>query len=209
MEQYLSDSGTREMTPVLQPVFDTELVLLDPAPWGEAELHQRAKQLRLELLSVHLEAVSAIARYAATTDSLGFKEAAEHAYSRAVTGYRRVKRLLTRGPCLPEHIESLERLRLILPLPEGWTHLPDRGTGKPAEPNRRNRTQECLEGLTPREMQVLKLIAQGNSSKQVAFLLGISFKTAVCHRYNIMEKLDLHDVSSLVRYAIRRKLVQA
>lgn len=62
--------------------------------------------------------------------------------------------------------------------------------------------------LTPREREVLTLIAQGNSSKQVAYSLGISFKTAVCHRYNIMEKLNIHDVSGLVRFAIRNGLIR-
>jgi DNA-binding NarL/FixJ family response regulator len=57
--------------------------------------------------------------------------------------------------------------------------------------------------LTSRERQVLELIASGLSSKQVAFELGISFRTAVCHRYRIMQKLRVHDVAGLVQYAIR------
>jgi two-component system, NarL family, response regulator NreC len=57
-------------------------------------------------------------------------------------------------------------------------------------------------------MEVLKLIAGGNSSKQVARSLGISFKTAVCHRSRLMQKLDVHETASLVRYAIRQKLIE-
>ena len=62
--------------------------------------------------------------------------------------------------------------------------------------------------LTPRETEVLKLIAEGLSSKQVAQELDISFKTAVCHRSRLMSKLDVHETASLVRYAIRQKLIE-
>ena len=61
--------------------------------------------------------------------------------------------------------------------------------------------------LTSRERQVLQLIAEGKSSKEVAVLLGISIKTAETHRMRLMQKLDIHDVASLVRYAIRHGLV--
>jgi len=58
-------------------------------------------------------------------------------------------------------------------------------------------------------MEVLKYIAEGHSTKQVAAILGISFKTAACHRYRIMEKLGIHGTTALVKYAIRRRLVRA
>jgi DNA-binding NarL/FixJ family response regulator len=61
--------------------------------------------------------------------------------------------------------------------------------------------------LTSRERQVLQLIGEGKSSKEIAALLGISVKTAESHRTRMMQKLDIHDVASLVRYAIRRGLV--
>jgi DNA-binding NarL/FixJ family response regulator len=63
--------------------------------------------------------------------------------------------------------------------------------------------------LTPREVEVLKLIACGHSGKQIAEQLGIAFRTARSHRSNLMEKLDVHDTASLVRYAIRTGLIQA
>jgi two-component system, NarL family, response regulator NreC len=62
--------------------------------------------------------------------------------------------------------------------------------------------------LTPRERQVLQLIAEGRSSKEVASLLSISTKTAETHRSRILEKLDIHEVAGLVRYAIRRGLIR-
>ncbi len=63
--------------------------------------------------------------------------------------------------------------------------------------------------LSSREHEVLQLIAEGKSTKDVAALLGISVKTAESHRSRLMQKLDIHETASLVRYAVRRGLVQA
>ena len=62
--------------------------------------------------------------------------------------------------------------------------------------------------LTNREREVLQLIAEGKSTKQVAVALGLSVKTAETHRSNLMRKLDIHSVSELVLYAVRNKVVQ-
>ncbi len=61
--------------------------------------------------------------------------------------------------------------------------------------------------LSKRERQVLTLIVAGKSSKEIAAELGISFRTAVTHRASIMGKLDVHEIASVVREAIRRGLV--
>ena len=63
--------------------------------------------------------------------------------------------------------------------------------------------------LTDREREVLQLIAEGLSSKEIAAMLGVSLKTVDSHRSNLMEKLDIHKVSGLVRFAIRSGLVEA
>ena len=63
--------------------------------------------------------------------------------------------------------------------------------------------------LTPRERQVVELIADGKNSHEIGALLGISHKTSDVHRANIMRKLGIRSVSELVRYAIRNKLVEA
>ena len=62
--------------------------------------------------------------------------------------------------------------------------------------------------LTSRERQVLQHISEGKSTKELAALMGISTKTAESHRARLMQKLDIHETASLVRYAIRRGLVQ-
>jgi DNA-binding NarL/FixJ family response regulator len=65
-----------------------------------------------------------------------------------------------------------------------------------------------MSALTNREVEVLRSIAQGHSTKEIAYRMGISFKTAACHRYRVMEKLDIHETANLVRYAIRQGLIQ-
>jgi DNA-binding NarL/FixJ family response regulator len=62
--------------------------------------------------------------------------------------------------------------------------------------------------LTPREREILQLLAEGKSNKEVASLLGISVNTAEAHRANIMLKLDFHSITELVMYAIRNKIIQ-
>jgi DNA-binding NarL/FixJ family response regulator len=64
------------------------------------------------------------------------------------------------------------------------------------------------EALTDREKQVLKLVAEGKSNKEVAELLGISVKTAMSHRERVMEKLDVHNRTELVRFAIKRGVIR-
>jgi DNA-binding NarL/FixJ family response regulator len=63
--------------------------------------------------------------------------------------------------------------------------------------------------LTTREREVVQLLAEGKSSKEVAVALNISVKTAETHRANIMRKLELHSVSELVRYAIKNQIIEA
>ena len=72
----------------------------------------------------------------------------------------------------------------------------------------RNKSERLADPLTPRERQVLQLIAEGKSTKDTATVLGISVKTAESHRMRLMQKLDIHETASLVRYAVRRGLIQ-
>jgi two-component system, NarL family, response regulator NreC len=65
-----------------------------------------------------------------------------------------------------------------------------------------------VDPLTRRQRQVLQLVAEGRTTKEIGGLLGVSAKTAESHRVALMAKLDLHDTASVVRYAIRHGLVQ-
>ena len=64
------------------------------------------------------------------------------------------------------------------------------------------------EPLTAREREVLQLVAEGKTTKEIAVLLGISVKTADAHRTRLMQKLDIHDIAGLTRYAIRQGIIQ-
>ncbi len=68
-------------------------------------------------------------------------------------------------------------------------------------------TGEAAGPLTAREREIIQLLAEGKSTKEVAAVLGVSVKTAETHRANIMRKLDVHSVSGLVLYAVRNNIV--
>lgn len=67
--------------------------------------------------------------------------------------------------------------------------------------------QKAQTSLTPRQREILQLIAEGNSTKMIAAKLNISVKTAETHRTDLMEAVDIHDIAGLTRYAIRTGLV--
>src|SRR5262249_60701492 len=66
--------------------------------------------------------------------------------------------------------------------------------------------ERVVHPLSARERQVLQLVAEGKTTKEIAYTLGISFKTAESHRTRIMSKLNIHETAGLVRYAIRNRL---
>ena len=63
--------------------------------------------------------------------------------------------------------------------------------------------------LTSRQREVLQLIAEGQNTKDIALKLGVSIKTVETHRKQLMDRLDIHDVAGLVRYAIRARIINA
>ncbi len=81
---------------------------------------------------------------------------------------------------------------------EGYLRKKNGDNGEPISPRAK---------LTPREREIVQLLAEGKSSREVADALGLSVKTAETHRANIMRKLNLHSVSDLVMYAVRNNIV--
>jgi DNA-binding NarL/FixJ family response regulator len=67
--------------------------------------------------------------------------------------------------------------------------------------------EDATDGLTPREREVLQLIAEGYTNKEIAGILNLSVKTVQSHRTNLMNKLDLHDRGELIKYAIQKKII--
>jgi len=69
-------------------------------------------------------------------------------------------------------------------------------------------SQLARDGLTPRQRQILKLIAEGQTTKQIATELGLSNKTVEMHRTQLMKNLRIHDIAGLTRYAVKQGVVQ-
>jgi len=85
----------------------------------------------------------------------------------------------------------------------------DAVTGEPASAAQVAAEPDPYERLTDREKQVLKLVAEGRSNKDVATLLGISVKTAMSHREHVMTKLEAHNRTDLIRFALRCGVIRA
>jgi DNA-binding NarL/FixJ family response regulator len=106
---------------------------------------------------------------------------------------------------VPELFEAIREVRA------GGTYFSSRALGRvvdrlqegPAQP----RTKRPESVLTPREREVMKLLAEGNSVRKVAHLLGLSAKTVEAHKFNLMRKLGIHNKAQLVTYAIQKKIV--
>ena len=63
--------------------------------------------------------------------------------------------------------------------------------------------------LSAREREIVQLLAEGRTNKEIATLLGIAYKTVDAHRTNIMKRLNMHSVAEVVRYAVRERIIQA
>jgi DNA-binding NarL/FixJ family response regulator len=75
-------------------------------------------------------------------------------------------------------------------------------------PSDTERVERPARRLTPREREIVQLLAEGKSNKEIATYLNISVKTAETHRANIMLKMNFHSVTELVRYAVKNKIIQ-
>ena len=115
-----------------------------------------------------------------------------------VSGYLLKK---SAGAELANSIRAVARGGLVLDPEIARTAMEDAGPSAPAE-------ADPYETLTDREKQVLKLVAEGLSNKEVAEVLGISVKTAMSHREKVMEKLQLHNRTELVRFALKRGVIR-
>ena len=67
--------------------------------------------------------------------------------------------------------------------------------------------ESSMDALTPRQREILQMVAEGKSTKEIAFQLNVSVKTVETHRAALMERLDIHDIAGLVLYAVRHGLI--
>jgi DNA-binding NarL/FixJ family response regulator len=147
-----------------------------------AELHVRRPGIRVLILSVHHGEQYLLEALRAGASGYVLKTAANRDLVEACRACMRGERFLYPGAVTALIREYLERAR--------------RGEATPGDP------------LTPRELQVVKLIAEGHTSDEIAELLVIRRKTVDRHRANILEKLGMRNAAELTRYAIRRGLIE-
>jgi DNA-binding NarL/FixJ family response regulator len=146
------------------------------------QLRRRRPAIRVLILSMYDNEQYVFAALRAGAAGYLLKSAADDKVVEACRAIRQGEQFVYAGEASPRATDYLARAR--------------RGETIPAEM------------LTPRELEVLKLIAEGHSSRQIAETLVISIKTVETHRSNMMEKLGVHDRVDLTRYAIRRGLIQ-
>jgi two-component system, NarL family, response regulator NreC len=105
------------------------------------------------------------------------------------------------GAELANAIRAVHRGGLVLDPEVARTAMEEANPATPGEADR-------YDALTDREKQVLKLVADGRSNKEVAEVLGISVKTAMSHREHVMEKLGVHNRTELVRFALKKGVIR-
>jgi len=104
---------------------------------------------------------------------------------------------------LVQAVEALHRNKTFFTSKVAQVFLDERQ--RPAK----NNGEERALRLTPRQREIVQLLAEGKNSREIAALLGTTFKTIETHRANIMRRLECHSVTELVRYAIRNEIIQA
>jgi DNA-binding NarL/FixJ family response regulator len=166
---------------------DVDLAILDitmPRLTGlhaARELHRRRPQLRILILSMHENERYLHEALKAGASGYVLKTLADRDLVEACRAAMRGEKFLYPGAMTPLIADFLHRAHRELPLRE--------------------------DPLTPREQEVVKLVAEGYSSKEIAEALVISAKTVERHRANILEKLQMRDRVELTRYALRRGLI--
>ena len=148
-----------------------------------AELHRRRPDLRILILSMHDNEQYFFEALKAGASGYVLKTVADRDLVAAIRSAMRGEKFLYPGAMTPLIEDFLHRARQDLPV-----------QGDP---------------LTPREQEVVKLVAEGYTNKQIAETLVISEKTVERHRANILDKLGMRDRVELTRYAIRQGLIEA
>ena len=188
------------------------------------DLKSQSERLRLEFLKAELNLSFTIATYADMVR--GNQELVESCHKTALKGYHTARAMILKygiqTASLRSELDHLRTALVSLERPGSSDNSPPSRCANPAAitgtapgpasgvaPGKDGHHGNARDPLTNREIEVLKRIAEGHTTKQVAGLLRITFKTAACHRYRIMDKLGIHDAVTLARYAIRSGLIQA
>ena len=117
------------------------------------------------------------------------------------------------GACgyLVKNVRPTELELAVRAAAHGETYLTPTVSGHLLDDYRRRTADQAdpLDRLTPRQREVLQLVAEGNSTKEIARRLGVSVKTVETYRSQLMDALGIHDIAGLTRYAIRKGIISA
>lgn len=172
-------------------VLEPDIVVMDMSMPGlngldaAVEIRRHLPQIEILILSAHETEDLIREVFAAGIKSFIFKSQAQHFLVKAIQSLSEHK---------PFFINKVSEAL--------FAEMLTRSESKPD-------TAQTNQGLTARERQVVQLLAEGRSNKEIADTLGISPRTAETHRANILRKLSLSSVAEVVRYAIRNKMIDA
>lgn len=167
---------------------------------------ERSSRARIVILSMHGEEEVVSSAFAAGAMGYVLKDEAGGELIDAI-------RSVARGKVYTSPMATRALVQSVRAMRDSGDDLPAVAPAAPSRPATRSRpprrrARSGSGGLSPRETEVLKLVAGGLSTKEVASQLQISPKTADAHRQAIMRKLDIHDVAGLVKYALREGYIE-
>jgi DNA-binding NarL/FixJ family response regulator len=191
---------------LLTPEFDLVGVVEDGRALVEAAGRLRPDVIVADITMPHLNGIDALVQLRQGGDKVPVVFLTMH---RDVTFARRALEAGASGFVL-KHSASVELITALHAALDGKTYLTPQLAGEvlAAMQQGPERTEDPVASLTPRQREVLQLLAEGQSAKQVAASLSISARTVEFHKYQMMETLGLHSNADLVHFAIKNGLVE-
>ena len=194
------------LTSLLTPEFDLVGVVEDGRALVAAAGRLRPDVIVADVTMPHLNGIDALVQLRQGGDHVPVVFLTMH---RDVTFARRALEAGASGFVL-KHSASVELITALHAALDGKTYLTPQLAGEVLEAMKQGpeRTADPVASLTPRQREVLQLLAEGRSAKQIAASLSISARTVEFHKYQTMETLDLHTNADLIHFAIKNGLVE-
>ena len=191
---------------LLTPEFDLVEVVEDGRQLIEAAGRLRPDVIVADITMPHLNGIDALVQLRQGGDRVPVVFLTMH---RDATFARRALEAGASGFVL-KHSASVELIAALHAALEGKTYLTPQLAGEVLEAMKQGpeRAADPISALTPRQREVLQLLAEGSSAKQIATSLSISVRTVEFHKYQIMETLGLHTNAELIHFAIKNGLVE-
>ena len=191
---------------LLAPEFDLVGVVQDGRALVEEAARLRPDVIVADITMPHLNGIDALVRLRQAGDRVPVVFLTMH---QDVAFTRRALQAGASGYVL-KHSASIELIAAIRAALEGRTYITPRIAGDVLEAMRQGpeRSDDPAASLTPRQREVLQLLAEGRSAKEIASTLSISARTVEFHKYQMMETLNIHTNAELIHFAIKHGLVE-